>query len=201
MKTSLVWLPLLVLLHMQPALADFVGPSVARHALSPNGQLLVRIKTAKRDERSNEPPKHEVSYYEFDASEDSYIQRSGFKLTGSLGQMLYVSNAGDLVLISLKENEAIRLYSKEGKLANSWDLDDFLAEHEIDACAKTGSTLQWLEEGAFDDRVFFFRGPSRRVRALSPPYTVLRGADEAVAFSAAINSENAMLKKDEPEEP
>lgn len=198
LKTSLVLLPLLVLLHMQPARADFVGPSVARHALSPNGQLLVRIKTAKRDERSKEPPKHEVSYYEFDASEDSYVQRSGFNLTGSLGQMLYVSNAGGLVLISLRENEAVRLYSKEGKLANSWDLDDFLTEDEINACAKTGSTLQWLEEGAFDDRVLYFRGPSRRVRALSPPYTVMRGADEAVAFSATINSENAMLKKDEP---
>ncbi|MCA9124229.1 MAG: hypothetical protein KDB11_28830 [Planctomycetales bacterium] len=202
MKSILILLTsLLSLLHSQLARADFVGPSVARHALSPNGELLVRIKTPKRDEGSKAPPKHEVSYYEFDATKDSYIQRSSFELTGYLAQMLYVSNAGDLVLVALGEKEAVRLYSKDGKLALSWDLNAFLTKDEVKACAQTGSTLQWFDEGAFYNRVFYLRGPSRLIRALSPPYTVMRGADDKVTFSAAIDTENAKLKKHEPEEP
>lgn len=202
MKSSLMFLALLfVLMHAQPARADFVGPSVARHALSPDGKLLVRIKTPKRDENSKDPPKHEVSYYEFDATKDSYIRRSSFDLTGYLAQMLYVSNAGDLILVSLGEKQAVRLYTQKGKLAKSWDLNSFLSKDEIQACAQTGSTLQWLEEGTFYDREFYLRGPSRLIRALSPPYTVMRGADEKVAFSATIDAENVKLKKDEPEDP
>ena len=201
MKTSLILLPLLVLSTVYPAQADFVGPSVARHALSPDGKLLVRIKTAMLDDRSEDPPKHEVAFYEFDATEDSYVRRSEFQMTGALGQMLYVSDAGDLVLVSLSENTAVRLFSKAGKLVKSWNLDEFLTADEIKACAKTGSTLQWLEERVFYDRVFYLRGPSRVIRALSPPYTVMRGADEKVAFSAAIDSADATLKKHEPEEP
>jgi hypothetical protein len=72
---------------------------------------------------------------------------------------------------------------------------------EISVCAQTGSTLQWLEEGACYDRMFYLRGPSRLIRALRPPYTVTRYPDEKVAFSATIDIENAVLEKHEPEEP
>ncbi|MFV1965577.1 MAG: hypothetical protein ACC628_09160 [Pirellulaceae bacterium] len=202
MKPNLIFvLLLLVLSHVQAARSDFVGSSVARHALSPDGKLLVRIKTTKRDEKSKDPPKHEVSYYGFDATKDSYVRRSRFQLTGYLSQMLYVSNSGDLIMISLGEKHAVRLYSKKGNLTKSWSLEDFLTKDEIKACAQTGSTLQWLEEGAFYDRVFYLRGPSRLIRALRPPYTVMRGADDKVTFSASINTETAKLKKHEPEEP
>jgi len=199
MKSSLIFL--LVLSYVQLANADFVGTSVARHALSPNGKLLVRIKTAKRHKDLQDPPKHEVSYYEFDATKDSYVRRSNLQLTGYLAQMLYVSNAGDLILISLGEKEAIRFYSREGKLTKSWDLNSFLTNNEIKACAQTGSTLQWLEEGAFYDRVFYMRGPSRLFRALGRPHTVMQGADERITFSATINTTNAKLTKHKLEEP
>jgi len=143
MKPSMISVSLLLVLsHVQAARADSVGPSVARHALSPDGKLLVRIKTAKRDDKSRDLPNHEVSYYEFDASKDSYVRRTSFQLTGYLAQMLYVSNSGELIFVSLREKDAIRLYSKRGKVTRSWALDDFLTKDEIIACAQTGSTLQ-----------------------------------------------------------
>jgi hypothetical protein len=49
--------------------------------------------------------------------------------------------------------------------------------------------------------VFSLRGPSRRIRAVLPPYTVMRGADDKVEFSASINAEAAKLVKREREEP
>lgn len=192
---------LLVLAHFQAARSDFVGPSVARHALSPDGQLLVRIETGKGENQSNDAPKHEVVFFEFDSSKDAYVRSSSFQLSGHLSQMLYVSNSGDLVMISLGEKSAIRLYARAGALVKSWNLQDVLTENEIRACAQTGSTLQWLEEGAFFNRVFYLRGPSRLIRALSPPYTVMRGADEKVTFTALIDAENAKLTKEQPEEP
>ncbi len=78
---------------------------------------------------------------------------------------------------------------------------DFLTKEEIKACAETGSTLQWLEEAAFHGRVFDLRGPSRFIRALQASYTVMRGADDNVTFSASINVKTAKLKKHEPEKP
>jgi hypothetical protein len=117
MRYRLVFLPLVIsLLLTQTLTADFAGPSPARNALSPDGQLLVRITTPKRDKDSKDLPKHEVSYYEFDAIKDVYTRSAHFPLTGYLGEMLYVSNAGDLIMISLGEKEAVRLYSKEGQL-------------------------------------------------------------------------------------
>ena len=166
---------LVVLLHVQLVRADFVGSSMAQHALSPNGRLLVRIKTAERDEASKERPKYEVTYYEFDAVKDSYERQSSFPFSG---------------------NDAVRLYSKTGELIQSWNLQDFLTPNEIKACAATGSTLQWFEEGAFIDRRFHFRGPSRLIRALQPPYTVMRSVNHNVTFSGSINLDTVKLNKD-----
>ena len=187
---------LVVLLHVQLVRADFVGSNMAQHALSPNGRLLVRIKTAERDEASKERPKYEVTYYEFDAVKDSYERQSSFPFSGNLSQMLYVSDAGELMMISLGEKDAVRLYSKTGELIQSWNLQDFLTPNEIKACAATGSTLQWFEEGAFIDRRFHFRGPSRLIRALQPPYTVMRSVNHNVTFSGSINLDTVKLNKD-----
>lgn len=195
MNNILIFLWLIVLLLVQAARADFTGPSVATHAISPNGELLVRIKTGKGKVNSQNIPEHEVTFYVLDAAKDSYVRNTSASFTGYLAQMLYLSNEGDLIFVSLDETEAIRLYSKDGKLRKSWDLADFLTKDEIKSCAKTGSTLQWLEEGAFDDRTFSFYGPSRRIRALSPPLTVMRGANFKVTFSGSINAVNAELKK------
>ena len=174
MKPTVIFVSLLILVSCgQHARSDFLGPSFARHAVSPDG---------------------------FDQSKDSYIRRSGFELTG-LSQLLYVSNAGDLIMISLCEGDCIRLYSKDGKLVKTWKLNEFLSKEEIEACAQTGATLQWLEEGAFSDRVFHFRGPSRQIRGLTPPYTVMRLPDEKVIFSASIHTATAELVKHNPQEP
>jgi hypothetical protein len=191
---------LLVPCYTRSAQADFGGPIAATHAMSPNGSLIVRITPPKAVDKSPIAPKHEVHYYEFDKSLDGYVHKTTFTLAGYLGQMLYVSDAGDLVLISLEKKDAIRIYGKDGKLAKSWSLTDFLTDAEIEGCAQTGATLQWLEEGAFYDRVFWCKGPSRQIRALLGSYAVMRGEDAKVQFSAAIEISNLTLTKDKPDE-
>ncbi len=109
-----------------------------------------------------------------------------------------VSDVGDLVLMRVSEGEAIRLYSRSGKLKKSWDLANFLKRVDIRACAQTGSTLQWLDEGAFSGRVFYLRGPAQRVRGLRPPYTIMRGANLKVKFAAVIDAEKATIRKTRP---
>jgi hypothetical protein len=184
-----------VLYHLQTARSDFVGPRAARHAMSPDGNWVVRITTAAVPAESAAPLRHEVAYYRFDRATDRYVRRAGFHLAGCLGAMMYVSNAGDLVLISLGEKRAIRLYSPKAGLMRSWDLDSFLGRREIKACARTGSTLQWFEEGAFHDRVFHFRGPSSVIRALGPSYTAMRGVSRTVSFSGSLDAATGKLSR------
>ena len=107
--------------NLQPVRPDLSGPSVARHASSPDGNVLVRIKTLKRAANARKLPIHEVAYYHFDASSDTYSRKSHFVLKARLSQMLHVSNSGELILISLAEQNAIRLYSRNGKLSKSWN--------------------------------------------------------------------------------
>jgi hypothetical protein len=199
MKPMFVCLLLFPLWLSQAARADFDGPSSARRAMSPDGNLVIRITPGKSPD-ARQTPKHRVTYYEYESSGDRYVRRSEFQLGESLSQMLYVSNAGDLVMIFLDDQDAVRLYSKEGKLVKSWSLGDFLSKAEIDACAQTGSTLQWFEEGAFSGRRFYFSGPSRLVRALQS-YTVMRAADAKVSFSGELDVTAVELSKDEQAEP
>lgn len=192
---------ILILSPAQTAYPDFFGPSHARHAMSPDGKLLVRINTAKRDEKEDNPvpPKSEVTFYEFNGEKDSYVRRSSFELVGYLSQMLYISNSGKLIFVSLGEKDSIRMYSSEGKIEKTWSLKDFLTESEIEACAMTGSTLQWFEEGQFHDDVFFFHGPSQSIRALRSPFTIMRGINPGISFSASINTKTSELIKHELE--
>lgn len=110
--------------------------------MSPDGNLLVRITLAKEAQDDDEKPTYDVVYYKFDAAKESYAKHSAFVLKEYPGQMMYLSNAGDLVIVSLSEKEAISLYSPEGKRLRTWDLTDFLTKQEIAGCAETGSTLQ-----------------------------------------------------------
>ncbi len=189
----------------QIASADFLGPTTATKAISPDGNLVIRVKLDagfKIGEASAvEGVKrlHELTFYEYSVKDDKYVQRSSF-MVDVRAQFLFVSNEGVVAMISLSNIEAIRLYSKDGKHLNSWKLDKFLSPAEIKACAKTGSTLQWLEEGAFSKSTFNFRGPSQWIRALQPPYTVMRAYDEKVFFSGRINLETMELTMDKPEE-
>jgi hypothetical protein len=193
MKSKTVMLALVIAAIGTPAFADFFGPSAARRATSPNGEMIVRIHSSEPKE-PDARAKHELIYYQFDSSRDSYTRRSSFELDG-LPMLLFLSDSGDLVMVALGHSDAVRLFSKDGKLVQSWDLDDFLTEDEIEACSQTGSTLQWFDEGAFHDRVFHFRGPAQRIRALTPPYTVMREANSEVTFSALIESATSKLKK------
>jgi len=188
-QRNVVFLPLIILLcHVQTARSDFYPPTAAQRAMSPDGNLLVRI-TAPVTSR-----KFDVAYYVFDAASDSYVRRSSFQMTGGPGEMMYVSNAGDLVLISLSEKDAIRLVSPSDGLVRSWDLSRFLSRREIKACARTGSTLQWLEEGAFSNDTFRFRGPSTVIRALGgTSYTVMSGAKPSVSFSGSLDAATGEL--------
>jgi len=200
MKNSICYASLLIAGVANTVWADFSGPTRADNAASPDGNLVVRIEIDKSERPPGALRSHVVRYYEFDASKDSYVRRSEFRLN-SLGQLLFVSNGGDLVMISLGEKEAIRLYAKDGKLVKAWGLDELLIPSEIEACAQTGATLQWLEEGAFFERSFYFKGPSLRIRALQPPFTVMRGANAKVSFSGTVDAKTGKLQMDKPEEP
>jgi hypothetical protein len=83
----------------------------------------------------------------------------------------------------------------------SWNLNEFLTASQIEACAKTGATLQWLDEGAFLEQNFYFKGPSHRIRALNPSFTIMRGVDAKVTFSGLLDAENATIHLDEAKEP
>lgn len=199
MKFQIALLILALVSYAQVTRADFVGPSHARQALSADGSLIVRI-TDSGLAKGKDGPKFLATYYEYDATSDSYVRRSSIPVQG-LSQMLYVSNAGDLVLISLGEKESIELHSRDGKLKKNWSLGDFLTQGEIDACIKTGSTLQWLQEGVFFERKFYFLGPSQQIRALQPPFSVMRGRNDKVSFSGHIDAAKGTISKDEQENP
>lgn len=172
------------------SLADFTGPQSEWKAMSPDGNLVVRI-SEKRDYSELS-----ATYYEYDAMNDEYARGKTIPVLGR-AQMLYVSNAGDLIMIALGQEESISLYSKDGKLTRQWSLKDFLTAKEIKACAKTGSTLQWFDEGTFANRTFHFRGPSRRIRGLQPSYTVMRGADSKISFFGTVDAKSGTLSKDD----
>ena len=187
---------LTVLIASASARADFVGPSTALFASSPDGRLVVRIRPSSIDPKTQKATPSAVFFYEYDAKQDSYKFASKFEHSGSLSNLLFVSNAGDLVFVSLGEKDSMRLYAKDGSLRKSWNLADFLKPEEIKGCGQTGATLQWLEEGMFFDRTFQFRGPSRIIRALSAPFTIMRAPDEKVYFTGTIDASKAVLTRD-----
>lgn len=197
MKTSLLVAALALAANSSNvALADFAGPSHAYSATSPDGNLIVRIKDVKAADKANKKPSYEVAYYEYDPKFDGYLKRSEFALADYLGHLMYLSDSGDLILVELSEKDAVRLYRRSGELVKKWNLNDFLTRGEVQGCAQTGSTLQWLEEGRFQGRTFSLRGPSQSIRAVSAPLTVMRGVNGTVRFSASIDCEKAKLRKE-----
>jgi hypothetical protein len=183
---DVLWLTVVVALaHHGKALADIVGPTVTTVAVSPDGNLIVRMV---RNGSTNENEAYDVVYFEYARAKDRYERASSYVLSGGLSQMLFVSDDGDLVLINLDEKEAVRLYSRDGATRRSWDLSKFLSKSEIRGCAETGSTLQWFDDGKFVGREFHFRGPSHIIRALQPSFTIMRPANRNVSFSGTLNA-------------
>jgi hypothetical protein len=197
---SLIAFVLLVVLGISSAQADIAGPAIAKTATSPDGNLLVRIAGERLE---NGGTAFVVQYYEFDEAKDAYIRKSELRLpeTIPLGQFLFVSNSGDLAIVCLSEREALHLITKDGKKARGWDLKAFLTPGEIEGCARTGSTIQWLDDGAFFGNRFYFKGPSHRIRALEPPFTLMRGVDPKISFSGTLDSTTAELLKNKADAP
>lgn len=169
--------------------ADVGGPNYAENALSKDGQLVLRV-TGTLDE-SKKRTWYDATKYAYDSKTDSYQKKGTFRLEAGSGQKMFLSNDGDLVVLSLSETEAVSLYSPEGKLVKSWNLDELITKKQIEACAMTGSTLQWFQEGSFYDRKFYFRGPSQVIRGLdnSISYTVMRGANLDIEFTGQIDAQ------------
>lgn len=190
-----LWTVLGLCASIPQAKADFTGPSHARHAVSPGGNLIVRITSDNEPLKRGRNARHFAAYYNYDEKSDSYVRQTTFEVD-FVSQMLFVSDDGDLVMIYLCEKSAICLYSKEGQLAKVWNLEDFLTKKEIRSCAETGSTLQWFDEGGFSKRTFHFRGPAQKVRALQAPFTVMRGANDKVQYSGSIDAATSKLVKD-----
>ena len=179
------------------AATDIVGPSRARAAVSPDGNRVVR-RTAVESKQVPPPPLvHVMAQHRFDGKTDGFVKQFEVRLTDYLAQFLFVSDAGHVVMVSLTPKNSLRLYSEDGKLQKSWNLDEILSKAEIEACGQTGSTIQWFEEGSVSPHgeSFYFRGPSTRLRALGPSYTIMRGADEKVGFSRQLDLKASALTK------
>lgn len=189
MRTHLTSTCACVLLLSQVCHADFFPAVPMLRAMAPSGELIVRIKQSPAGANSA------VSLYRYNPEEDRYVRESGFELNGSLPHQLFVSDSGDIVLASYGEVGAIRLYSKEGELHETWDLQDFLSKSEVKACAETATSVQWFDDGEFVARKFYFHGPSSTIRGMPASFTVRRGANLRISFSGVIDAETGELTK------
>jgi hypothetical protein len=201
MKLRFILATAFCLLATNTVCADFGGARRAFRAISPDGNLVVRIalENSKRAEPAEK--KRAVVFYEYVAAEDRFMRRSEFQIDEKeLPHLLYVSNSGDVILIILGDEGAVTTYSREGANRKSWALRDFLKESEIEGCAQTGTTLQWFEEGAFEERTFYFSGPAHHYRAVQIPFTLMRGVDDKVSFSGALDCEFGKISIERPEE-
>lgn len=167
--------------------ADLSGPLEARAAISPDGNIVVRVTSSDPVDIGSEPV-HRVTFYEFDPDEDRFAKSREFDLEGPPGQMMYVSDSRDLLLAHLALEPAIVLYSPDGKLEREWHLGELCTQGQIRGCAATGSTIQWLDEGAFVGRQFHYRGPSQSIRGLVPPFTVVREAKRRIRFAGFVDA-------------
>lgn len=177
-----------------PLLADFGGSIWTLCAISPDGKALVRISKVETSDDENQLPTYQGLVFSFDDKKEDFVLVRKFPFDSVPPNLLFLSDAGDVVSIRLQEKGALTWYSPQGKLEKAWDLKDFLTESQINGCAETGSTLQWFDEGQFYERTFHFNGPSHRIRAMLPPFTVMRGYDEKVTYAGRLDAEKSELK-------
>ena len=179
------------------AKADIGLRYFATQATSPDGNTIARVELGKPPSAGRRRGPSRVSIYKFDPVADAYTRRSHFELDASPSELLYVANDGEhFAFINLFDTtEAIRIYKGRDRL-KSWDLSDFLTIEEIAACAETGSTIQWFDDGRFSRDAFHFEGPSRSIKGLEAPFTIMKSADDSVFFSGSINLKTQELKMD-----
>jgi hypothetical protein len=166
--------------------ADFAGPTSMTRAISPDGNTVVRLKSDGKRE-ANGLRRASASRYVFDEATNTFTHRATFEFSDGLPELIYVSDEGNIVMINLGELAALRAFDTEGKAVGTWDLSDFLTKREIKASAQTGSTLQWFETGRFENDRFLFSGPSSTIKALVPPFTVMRPAKRSVSFTEVLD--------------
>lgn len=186
---------LLILCFSTRLPADMGGPIDATPALSPDGNILARITRDRRLYDEKRPWKHPVTVFKYDESKDSYLPRARFEVEGSMPQLMYVSDAGDVVLVYFSGSHALELYTEGGKAKKSWKLTDFLTEAEIEGSAETTSTLQWFWDGSFfNNRLFNFVGPAQGIR-FGGSATVLKESDPKVAFEFMLDVSKKTLHR------
>lgn len=186
MKRACVLSLLLAACCARYAIADFAGPISMTRAISPDGNTLVRL-TSDRKRDANGLPRASASRYVFEETANAFTHRATFEFSDGLPELLYVSDQGNIVMINLGEITALRAFDTEGKVIGTWDLPDFLTKREIKASAQTGSTLQWFETGKFEENKFIFSGPSSTIKALVPPFTVMRPAKRSISFTEVLD--------------
>jgi hypothetical protein len=107
MKESLALVLLLIGSSAERVWADFAGPLRADNAASPDGKLVVRVLEDESAKQTGAQRSYLVRFYEFDVGKDSYVRCSEFRMKERPGQLAFLSNAGDVVMISLRETDAI----------------------------------------------------------------------------------------------
>ena len=177
-----------VLLMGSVSRADILPPEIATGAISPNGQSVIRVRHGK------------VFRYALDTKSNTFTLVKQFNLRDPSPQFVYVSDHGDVVCIWLSDPGAIELYSSKGVSLRQWNLGDFLSHDQIQCCAQTGATTQWIDEAKFYDRDFVFRGPSQRVRRVASSYTLMRTGNPTAIFAFILDCKTAKLTEDRDED-
>ncbi|MBL9186498.1 MAG: hypothetical protein JNK23_03375 [Opitutaceae bacterium] len=191
---------LILSLITSAAFADFFPPPAALFAASADGTKVVRVS------REGAPKQTErVTVYAFNKAKDAYLAVRSFVLTDAhAGEFMFVSDDGRHVVFAgigayMGERGLGVWIFTDGKLAKRWKIEDLLTATEIEGCARTGATLQWLEQGTILDGALYLHGPARGIRGWGSSFTVMRGHDASVSYNFVFDLSKLELKKTVPE--
>jgi hypothetical protein len=181
--------------------ADMAPPPYKTNAISPDGSVVVRVTPGKGAENGLRDSNAQVSIYRYDKETDTYSRTSQFSL-GELrpSEFLCVSDDGHCVAFVdigrydwefLEKHNgmplAVRIYHADGKLLKQFILSDLLNEEQINACAETGSTIQWLDGAEFSKEGLSIYGPAKYIRGFGPPDPIdFRGHEARVVSSRSF---------------
>jgi hypothetical protein len=180
-------------------------PPFQRVAVSADSDYLARVDPGRWLEAEKRRSPDWVSIHHYDVSKRQFIKVSQFQLSEHPGSgFLFISNGGKhIVAVNVGawigfEKLGLRIYDQKGKLLRAWRLEDFLTPEEIEGCAKTGSTLQWFQSGAFssDGKKFEFSGPASHIAGWGSSFTVMQGAKEGLSFRFSLDVPTLALTRD-----
>lgn len=182
--------------------ADMFPPPFQSVAVSLDSEYIARVDRGWWNEAEKRRAKDWVSIHRYDRDKREFVRVSQFEYGAAPGSgFLVVANGGTHVVGACVGNGTLglRLYNQAGKLLGTWPIKDFLTEDEIAGCAKTGSTLQWFQAGAFsyDGKSFHFSGPATHIASWGSSYTVMKGAKEGLRFRFTIDLKSLTLKREQ----